>query len=104
MSNTIIKPGKAVGLVNSAAVPPLGVEYEKLMRDLKENTDKKYQSRTDLRQVTHLFNQEEEKPINIKMTYMLIPGLQDYNVNNNLTYKPYPQSNIPYSNGLPWSD
>lgn len=109
MDKTIIKSAynKTVGLEKESTVVPIGVEYEKLVRDLRHRTEEKYE-RKDLRnnQVDNMLDliEEENKVDNLdKKTVLPVPGMlidQETNM-----FSPYPQSSqIPYTNGPAWSD
>lgn len=110
--NIILSRGVAVEVEKTSAAMPLGIEYEKLMKNLKDNVERRYDgnSTKDLRKnkkfdsipnyYDHITKPEDNK------TFLINPGTKD----NKITFdepngKPaYPQSGIPYSQGQIWSD
>ena len=74
---------------------PLSIEYEQLERELKDNVFKKYHKDDEV-----INNEKVYKD----KTTLLIPGTADMHFDEPNTKPPYPQSNIPYSQGEIWSD
>ena len=74
---------------------PLSIEYEQLERELKDNVFKKYHKDDEVKQNEKVYNDK---------TTLLLSGTTDPNFDEPNTKPPYPQSNIPYSQGEIWSD
>ncbi len=73
----------------------LSIEYEQLERELKDNVLKKYHKYDEAEKNEEVYNDK---------TTLLMPGTADTNFDEPNTKPPYPQSNIPYSQGEIWSD
>ena len=88
----IIRQGKIIKIENDLYSTVKGVEYESLMKKLKEETNEKY----DINDGTV---SEQNK------TILLTPGIT-YRDNrfDQQDISPYPSSKVPYSSGLIWSD
>lgn len=110
MNDTIIRKGKAVGLETSAAAMPLGVEYERLMRDLQKNVEKRYEKKDQGRQDMRKQKQFVIDEISVdetgkdKKTFVFSPGSNDKFFDEPNGKPAYPVSTVPQSQGLVWSD
>jgi len=81
--NPVIKQGRAVPTEPNAPALPNGVEYEQLVRDLKHNTEKKYDGREDLRSFKKFsLDMIDDEKENTSSTFMLIPGSSLINYEN----------------------
>lgn len=110
MSDMIMRKGKAVGLETSAAAQPLGIEYEKLMKDLKINVEKRYDNQDmqtnvqDMRKNRQFVMDQITEPTNSSKTFIVTPGTADKGFDEPNGKPAYPQTGTPYSQGLIWSD
>ena len=106
MSDMIIRKGKAANLKLSSAAQPLGIEYEKLMKDLKDNVEKRYNKQdniTDMRKNKQCALDNITEPSNINTTFLIMPGTADKSFDEPTGKPAYPQDGIPYSQGQVWS-
>lgn len=110
MSDMIMKKGKAVGLETNTVAQPLGIEYEKLMRNLKNNVEKRYDKQDmqtnvrDMRKSKQFALDQVTEPSNSSKTFLIQPGTADKGFDEPNGKPAYPQTGIPYSQGQVWSD
>lgn len=96
----MIKDLRNPGLINQGSIYN-DVEYEKIVKDLRENTKNKYSDREDLNK---FITDEDDINTTNDVTFLLMPGMLLNYENSQSDTNPYPVSDAMYSNGLPWSD
>jgi hypothetical protein len=99
MNRIIMRSNKVAGFFNTPAPSPLGVEYEQLKKKLNEHTIDKYRNRTDLRRYMPQENVSLNEGNKDNKTFILSPPPRINFLNDQHDTSPYPQSDVPYSNG-----